>query len=70
MQTVLGEQPCPILGKNPLTASDKRKRRFLESRRVCRGGGGFFSYRFGRVVKAGRAGNFSVNFIGSGFCDG
>ena len=64
MQTVLGEQPCPILGKNSVPPSTKSKRR------VCRGGGDFFSYHFGRVVKTGRAGNFSVNFIGAGFCDG
>jgi len=60
MQTVLGEQPCPILGKNPASHATISKR----------GGGSNYRIGLGSVGKSGMAANFSVNFIGAGFCDG
>jgi hypothetical protein len=64
MQTVLGEQPCPILGKNSASPSLKYKRAYSGRGGSCmKTNSGLF------VEKVGRR-NFSVNFIGTGFIDG
>jgi len=60
MTTVLGEQPCPSWGKNPASHATIS----------TRGGGSNFRTGVGSIGKSGRSGNFSVNFIGAGFCDG
>jgi len=64
MKAVLGKRPHPFLLKNSVTHSSVSKRSVFD------GGGSCGSFRLGKVGKVGRDGNFSVNFIGSGFCDG
>jgi len=61
---ILGKQPYRFLGKNPLPPSRISKRRVSGGGGVCGGG------KMGGMIGNGGSKNFSINFIGSGFCDG